>query len=174
MKSIAIMLLVAVAGTAGAARVDVAGKSARSNGSRLRPGATVPGGSQLATGSETRTQLSVGDQGSVVRAGSKTDAYLQENEKNLDLKQGILLVSSGRGALRQRESVSIDTKEATATAKGTMAVAYQPEAYMKVTCIEGKVTVRLKALAGEFIQLVGRANGDHQSDRKAAAGSRRV
>jgi hypothetical protein len=35
-----------------------------------------------------------------------------------------------------------------------MAVAYQPETYMKVTCIEGKVTVRLKSLAGEFIQLV--------------------
>lgn len=143
---------VGLAAVAQAAQVDVA-SSVRADGAKLAAGATVPGGTELTTGSKARAQLTLGNRGSVVRAGSKTDAFLRENEDTLDLKRGILLASSGRGALGRREAVTVDTKEAVNTAKGTMLVAYQPETYIKVTCIEGKVTVRLKALIGEFVTL---------------------
>ncbi|MFN0127502.1 MAG: hypothetical protein ACKV19_12535, partial [Verrucomicrobiales bacterium] len=91
-----------------AAHVDVA-SSVRGDGSNLAAGATVPGGTELTTGSKARAQLTLGNRGSLVRAGSKTDAFLRENEDTLDLKVGILLASSGRGAFGRREAVTVDT-----------------------------------------------------------------
>ncbi len=134
-----------------AAQVDLTQNSVSAGRSTLKPGATVAPGSTISTGSKSRTQISLGSKGSVVRAGSKTQAVL-ENDSNLTLRQGVMLASSGRSGLG-RDAVNVKTPETNVTAKGTMLVAYQPDVFLKVTCIEGSVTVKLKALVGEFVTL---------------------
>lgn len=138
-------------GTAGAAVVDVAANVARADGKRLQPGASLTEGSAISTGGKAKLQLSLGNRGGVARAGSKTEAVLA-SEGNLALRKGVMLTSSG-GAGLGRESISVDTPETRATVKGTMLIAYQPGAYIKITCLEGKVTIRMKALLGEIINL---------------------
>ncbi|MFN0126807.1 MAG: hypothetical protein ACKV19_09010 [Verrucomicrobiales bacterium] len=135
-----------------AAQVEIAKNSVRTSANtKLAAGTAISPGEAFTTGKNSRTQLALGQRGSIMRAGSKTEAVLQ-NETTLSLRQGIMLASSGRGTFG-REGVSVDTSEARTTVKGTMLVAYQPETYIKVTCIEGQVTVRLKALMGEFVSL---------------------
>jgi len=134
------------------AQVDFAKNSVRTGANaKLAAGAAISPGEPFTTGKNSRTQVALGQSGSIVRAGSKTEAVLR-NETALSLRQGIMLASSGRGTFG-REGVSVETPETRATVKGTMLVAYQPETYIKVTCIEGQVTVRLKALMGEFVSL---------------------
>ncbi len=149
---IAAVFVLAAAPAGWSAQVDLARNSVRGNASaRLSAGSSLGAGDAFATGRDARTQVSLGRNGSLVRAGSKTEATLR-NETSLSLRQGILLASSGRGAFG-REGVAIETPGSRATVKGTMLVAYQPQTYLKITCIEGEVTVRLKALLGEFVAL---------------------
>src|SRR6476661_7523510 len=78
MKQFLLPLVMAcsMGGTAGAAVVDVVRNSSRSNGDKLKPGASVAEGASLATGPKSRLQLRVGRHGGVVRTGSATDAVL--------------------------------------------------------------------------------------------------
>lgn len=147
-------VLLALAGPplAGAAQVDFAKNSVRGGATpAAAPGTPLASGDALATGRDSRTQISLGSKGSVMRAGSKTEAVLL-NDTALSLRQGIMMASSGRGTFG-REGITVDTPETKTTVKGTMLVAYQPQTYIKITCIEGQVTVRLKALMGEFVSL---------------------
>src|SRR5687767_14239461 len=75
-------------------------------------------GSSIATGSKEKTQIPLGGSGSIMRAGSKTEAVLQ-NETDLALRQGVMLASSGKRTLG-REPVSVETPETKSTVKGTM------------------------------------------------------
>ena len=138
-------------GSVPAAHVDIARNSVKAGGGVVRAGSSLGPDSSIATGSKSKTQITLGTNGSVLRAGSKTEAVLQ-NETDLALRQGVMLASSGKRALG-REAVSVETPETKSTVKGTMLVAYQPRTYIKITCIEGHVTVKLKALMGEFVSL---------------------
>lgn len=113
---------------------------------------TLGRGSQISTGEKSKLQVSVGQKGGLVRAGSKTEAFLSENEKTLSLKQGIALMSSGKAGLG-RESMTVETPETRNVVKGTMLISYIPQSHIKITCIEGNVRVRLKSAFAEFILL---------------------
>ncbi len=134
-----------------AAQVDIVRNNVKSGPGNLRQGASLAPGSTLTTGSKSKTQVTIGAHGSLARAGSKTDLVLQ-NDSSLTLRQGIMLASSGKRTLG-RESVVVDTPEVKSSVKGTMLIAYQPDVFVKITCIEGSVTVKLKALLGEFVRL---------------------
>jgi FecR protein len=144
-------LMLVSLGSVPAAHVDIARNSVKAGGGVVRAGSSLGPDSSIATGSKSKTQITLGTNGSVLRAGSKTEAVLQ-NETDLALRQGVMLASSGKRALG-REAVSVETPETKSTVKGTMLVAYQPRSYIKITCIEGHVTVKLKSLMGEFISL---------------------
>ena len=144
------VLTLAIISFASGAQVDVVQKDVRLENQLLRSGGQVESGT-IATGAESRLQLALGDSGSLVRAGSQTEAVLR-NEKDLALSRGILLTASGKGAIG-RESINVETPETRQAVKGTMLIAYQPETYIKITCIEGRVQVRLKAVLGEIAAL---------------------
>ncbi|RYD36103.1 MAG: hypothetical protein EOP86_06820 [Verrucomicrobiaceae bacterium] len=146
------VILVLLGGMAGAAKVDLSRNSVKSGKTKLKAGSEIAPGSTLNTGSKSRMQLSVGSRGGVYRTGSQTDAVLT-SEQNLSLNKGIMLSSSGGGKGLSREALTVDTPEVRSTAKGTMLIAYQPDSYIKITCIEGRVTVKLKAALGEFVEL---------------------
>ncbi|MDB6135335.1 MAG: hypothetical protein JWM59_3578 [Verrucomicrobiales bacterium] len=146
------VILVLLTSMAGAAKVDISRNSVKSGKTKLKAGSEIAPGSSLNTGSKSRMQLSVGSRGGVYRTGSQTDAVLT-SEQNLSLNKGIMLSSSGGGKGLSREALTVDTPEVRSTAKGTMLIAYQPGSYIKITCIEGRVTVKLKAALGEFVEL---------------------
>ena len=134
-----------------AAQIDVIQNSVKSGGGALKRGSSLADGSALSTGSKAKTQVSMGNSGSIARAGSKTDLVLQ-NDSSLTLRKGVMLASSGKRGTG-RETVSVETPETQTSVKGTMLVAYQPGVFLKITCIEGTVTIKLKALLGEFVKL---------------------
>ncbi len=140
-----------LASHADAAQVRFVNNSVKEGSKPVAAGTAVNPGSTISTGSQSKTQVDLTSSGSMMRAGSKTEAVLK-NDTSLSLSRGIMLASSGGGALG-REPVNLETPEIKATAKGTMLVAYQPKAYIKITCIEGKVSVRMKALLGEVTEL---------------------
>lgn len=145
------VVLALLGSVAAAAKVDITRNSAKAGGTKLKAGSEIGSGADIATGSKSKIQLSVGNRGGTYRAGSQTDAVLT-SEQSLSLKKGILLSSSGGKGL-SRESLSVETPEVRSTVKGTMLVAYQPQSYIKITCIEGRVSVKLKAALGEFVDL---------------------
>ena len=133
-----------------AAQVYLVRNSVKSGGATVGQGSSLASGSSLSTGTQSKTQLSLGN-GSLARAGSKTDLILQ-NDSTLSLRQGVMLASSGKRTFG-RDAVSVETPEIKASVKGTMLVAYQPDVFIKITCIEGGVSVKLRALMGEFVKL---------------------
>jgi hypothetical protein len=108
------------------------------------------GGTTLKTGENSKAQLAIG--GGVLRVGSKTETYLSSSGDQLDLKQGVMMVSSGRSGLR-RDAVNIETPVAQIKAKATMLINYQPTKYIKISCIEGTVTVALKSLLKDTVTI---------------------
>ncbi|MFT5468752.1 MAG: hypothetical protein ACI8UO_003864 [Verrucomicrobiales bacterium] len=104
----------------------------------------------LKTGADSRGELDTAH--GVIRVGSKTDVALRENESELDLNQGVMLVSSDKSGLG-REKMTVNTPFAQIEAKATMMITYQPGRYIKIACIEGKVTVNLKSLAKDEITI---------------------
>ena len=145
------LLLALTSAMAGAATVDLTLNSTKSNGSKLKAGSELGQGAAITTSSKSKIQLSLGNQGGTVRAGSQTDAVLS-SENNLTLRKGILLTASGGKGIT-RQSLAVETPEIRSSVKGTMLVAYQPETFIKITCIEGRVSVKLKAALGEFVEL---------------------
>ncbi len=143
--------LCALLGLGQAATVDVSKNSVTAGGRTVRSGSTVPGGASIDTGAKSKLQLSL-EGGGIVRAGSGTSAELAGNESSVSLKKGLILASTGSAALG-RQSLKVETPEASASVKGTMQVAYQPKTYMKVTCLEGSVSIKLRAVMGEFVAL---------------------
>ena len=143
--------LLAAIGLSQAATVDVSRNSVTAGGRSLKSGATLQAGSEINTGNKSKLQLSLHG-GGIVRAGSKTEAELGANESSLSLKKGLVLAST-TGVTLGRQSLKVETPEATASVKGTMQVAYQPKTYLKVTCLEGTVSIKLRAVLGEFVSL---------------------
>jgi hypothetical protein len=114
---------------------------------RMEVASTLKGGDGVQTGSNGQTQVDAG--AATVRAGSNTDLALKKNGKGLTLKSGIVLVSNKS----KSDSFSLDTDRHQATSYGTMQVSYLKDKYLKVLCVEGKVKVGLKALAGDSVTL---------------------
>ncbi len=108
------------------------------------------GGTTLKTGDGSRAQLEVGR--GVVRMGSKTETFLHQNGDRLDLKKGVMMVSSGRRGLR-RDAVTVGTPVAEINAKATMLINYQPLKYIKISCIEGTVSVSLRSLMRDSVKI---------------------
>ena len=150
-KLFSALLLPAFVGPAIAARVDFVRNSAKTGSGSLKAGMNLAGGA-IATGDKSKLQFSLGQRGSLLRAGSKTQAFLNENEKTLSLSHGIALTSSGKTG-RGREEMNVETPETKSSVKGTMLIAYKPESHIKITCIEGTVRIRMKAKFTEFISL---------------------
>ena len=70
----------------------------------VRGGANVSANQDVSQGSvstsdNSQTQISVGK--GTVRMGSKTEVFIQENQNQLDLKRGVMLVSSNPGVFRK-------------------------------------------------------------------------
>lgn len=111
---------------------------------------SAEGGTTLKTGENSKAQLTI--DGGVLRVGSKTETFLNSSGDQLDLKHGVMMVSSGRSGLR-RDSVNIETPVAEIRAKATMLINYQPQKYIKISCVEGTVTVALKSLLTDTVTI---------------------
>ena len=113
--------------------------------------ASAPAGASLADGSSfstrERSQSQVGMDRSFFRVGSDSQVKVGPGRR-LALEKGITLVGSDPGGRRQPVEVSIPGYQM--KVKGTIQVAYVPGQYLKITVIEGTVTVALQSLAGEF------------------------
>lgn len=105
----------------------------------------------IRTGQESRTQLS-GDRG-MIRVGANSRVSVREADEALDLQQGVIMVKTDRKGLLRRESLSVETEQIRATTNATMLISYQPRRYIKIACLEGKVTVSLKGLARETVTI---------------------
>ncbi|MEM7013893.1 MAG: FecR domain-containing protein [Verrucomicrobiota bacterium] len=107
-------------------------------------------GSSLKTGEKSSGQLTTSN--GVIRVGSKTDVAIRDNENELDLNKGVMLVSSDKAGFG-RDKLTVNTPFAQVEAKATMMITYQPGRYIKIACIEGKVDVELKSLAKDKVKL---------------------
>jgi len=112
-------------------------------------GATLKNGDTFATRSKSQSQ--VGMNRSFFRVGSDSQVKL-ENGQRLVMEKGVMLVGSDPG--RRRQTVEVSVPGYRMRVSGTIQVAYYPGQYLKVTVLEGKVTVALQSLAGEFEELV--------------------
>lgn len=132
--------------------IDMAQRQVMIDGnSAAAPGATLTDSSSVSTGDDSYAQFS--SDNAMFRAGSKTDVFLRENRNDLDLKQGIMLVSTEKNGRFSSGSATVHTPEVRSRVKGTMQVSYRPQEYVKIVCIEGTVTVKLKATFGESVTL---------------------
>ncbi|MCB1094218.1 MAG: hypothetical protein KDN22_01445 [Verrucomicrobiae bacterium] len=133
--------------------IDFAEKQVQVDGSTnaARPGAALNSSNTISTGDQSYVQFS--SENALFRAGSKTDLFLRENRNDLDLKQGIMLVSTDKSKGLGSTSATVHTEEARSRVKGTMQVSYRPQEFLKIVCIEGTVTVKLKATFGESVTI---------------------
>ncbi len=148
--SLAAAALATVTAVAEAGSIQLAKNAVNIGGKPATTGAQVQAGAAVSSSRAARAELGLGTRGSVVRFGEKTQSVLN-SDTSLTLSCGLMLASSGGSLLR--EGVSIDCPLAASTVKGTMLVAYQPDAWLKVTCLEGSVTVSLHGLAGDKVRL---------------------
>lgn len=144
--------LTVLTGSIHAETIDLAQREVRVDGARAASsGMAISDSSNVTTGDDSYVQFS--SDNALFRAGSKTDVFLRENRNDLDLKQGIMLVSTEKNRRFGPAGATVHTPETRSKVKGTMQVSYQPQEYVKIVCIEGTVTVKLKATFGESVTL---------------------
>lgn len=116
--------------------------------------ASAPVGARLSAGdafaTRSKSQSQVGMKRSFFRVGSESQVRLHEGQR-IVMEKGVMLVGSEPG--RGRETVEVDVPGYRMKVRGSVQIAYYPGQYLKVTVIEGKVTVALQSLAGEFEEL---------------------
>jgi hypothetical protein len=126
-----------------AANVDyVKGNASASQGSNLNEGDFF--------GTKEKSQSQVSLDRSFFRVGSDSQVSLGSGRR-IALQKGVMLVGSATGIRRQ--SVEVTAPGYKMKVKGTAQVAYYPGKYVKITVIEGSVTVALQSLSGEFVTL---------------------
>ena len=102
----------------------------------------------LRTGLRSRAELLLNDQ-SLVRIGSNAVFSFAENQRDLFLSQGTMLLQVPPGQGR----TTITTQNATAAITGTTVLLDSAEGYTKLIVLEGTVTVTLRNRLGERITL---------------------
>lgn len=116
--------------------------------------ASAPVGASLSVGdafsTRSKSQSQVGMKRSFFRVGSDSQVRMSEGQR-IVMEKGVMLVGSEPG--RGRETVEVDVPGYRMKVRGSVQIAYYPGQYLKVTVIEGKVTVALQSLAGEFEEL---------------------
>ena len=123
-----------------AATVDyVKGKASAAAGTQLPDGATF--------GTAARSLSQVGMDRSFFRVGSDSQVKLGGG-RQIALEKGVMLVGSEPGG--RRREVEVEVPGYRLKVKGTVQVAYYPGQYLKITVLEGAVTVSLQSLTGEF------------------------
>ena len=105
----------------------------------------------IQTGEESRAQLSNGE--GTFRVGANSDLTVGADGKTIDLRQGVMMVNTGNNGLLKRNSVTVETEQIQATSNASMLISYQPHRYIKIACLEGKVTITLKGLSRETVTI---------------------
>jgi len=136
------VLLLSVAALGAADVQFVKGKAS------AKPGARLGDGDSFATRAKSQSQ--VGMKGSFFRVGSDSQVKLSGGQR-IVMEKGVMLVGSEPG--KSREPVEVDVPGYRMKVRGSVQIAYYPGQYLKVTVLEGKVTVALQSLAGEFEEL---------------------
>lgn len=115
---------------------------------------SAPVGDHLQAGdsfsTQSHSQSQVGLNRSFFRVGSDSQVQLQKSQR-LTLEKGVMLVGSGQGW--GRDMVEVNVPGYRMKVRGSVQIAYYPGRYLKVTVLEGKVTVALQSLTGEFEEL---------------------
>lgn len=135
-------MLCAVTGATGADVQFVKGKASAPQGAQLQAGDTFA--------TRNKSQSQVGMKKSFFRVGSDSQVRLEKGQK-IVMEKGVMLVGSDPG--RGRETVEVNVPGYRMKVRGSVQIAYYPGQYLKVTVLEGKVTVALQSLAGEFEEL---------------------
>jgi hypothetical protein len=127
------------------------------NNVQLRPGQeapraavlndNVPDGTTVATGMDSRTELTFTDQTSA-RLSANTIFSFDKGTRNLDLAEGAMLLRVPKGV----GSAKITTGAVTAAINGTtVIVECHPHAYLKFISLEGTARLYLKRRWGESV-----------------------
>ena len=127
------------------------------NNVQLRPGQeapraavlsdNVPDGTTVATGMDSRTELTFTDQTSA-RLSANTIFSFNKGTRNLDLAEGAMLLRVPKGV----GSAKITTGAVTAAINGTtVIVECHPHAYLKFISLEGTARLYLKRRWGESV-----------------------
>ena len=127
------------------------------NNVQLRPGQeapraavlndNVPDGTTVATGMDSRTELTFTDQTSA-RLSANTIFSFNKGTRNLDLAEGAMLLRVPKGV----GSAKITTGAVTAVINGTtVIVECHPHAYLKFISLEGTARLYLKRRWGESV-----------------------
>ena len=127
------------------------------NNVQLRPGQeapraavlsdNVPDGTTVATGMDSRTELTFTDQTSA-RLSANTICTFNEGTRNLDLAGGAVLLRVPKGAGGAKISTAAVTAAITGT---TVIVEYHPHACLKFISLEGTARLYLKHRWGESV-----------------------
>jgi FecR protein len=127
------------------------------NNVQLRPGQeapraavlndNVPDGTTVATGMDSRTELTFTDQ-TLARLSANTIFSFNKGTRNLDLAEGAMLLRVPKGV----GSAKITTGAVTAAINGTtLIVEYHPHACLKFISLEGTARLYLKRRWGESV-----------------------
>ena len=107
----------------------------------------VPDGTAVATGMDSRTELTFTDQTSA-RLSANTIFSFDKGTRNLDLAEGAMLLRVPKGV----GSAKITTGAVTAAINGTtVIVECHPHAYLKFISLEGTARLYLKSRWGESV-----------------------
>jgi hypothetical protein len=107
---------------------------------------SVPDGTVLRTGMDSRTELTFTDQ-TLARLSANTIFSINKGTRNLDLADGAALLRAPKGV-----GAKITTAAVTAAINGTtVIVEYHPHAYIKFISLEGTARLYLKRRWGESV-----------------------
>ncbi len=105
----------------------------------------------IRTGPESRTQIS-NDTGTI-RVGASSKVSVGDDGKTIDLREGVMMVKTTSKGLFGRNSLTVETDQVKATSNSSMLISYQPKRYIKIACLEGKVTIALKGLSRDSVTI---------------------
>jgi len=111
-------------------------------------GQELAAGSALSTGEGGHVQVEMGG-ATNIRLGSDTDASLLGGSR-VGLESGVALIDVESGLFKKGE---VRTPEHKVTARGLLLISYQPEQFLKVTCLSGSARVDLESKFGEYVEL---------------------
>ena len=141
-------LSAAVFKTAEVTRVlnDVRVVQGESNSATAKIGDVITGSTAVATGVSSRAELKFPDQ-TLTRLGANTLFRLEEGTRDIDLKQGVLLLQ----VPKQLGGARVRTAAVTAAVTGTtILVEYDPNGYIKIIVIEGEIDLFMNDKPSNF------------------------
>lgn len=145
------LLPAAVFKTAEVTRVlnDVRVVQSQTNATTARIGDVITGDTAVSTGVNSRAELKFPDQ-TLTRLGANTLFRLEEGTRDIDLKQGVLLLQ----VPKQLGGARVRTAAVTAAVTGTtILVEFDPDGYIKIIVIEGEVDLFMNDKPSNFITI---------------------